>query len=324
MKINYAKGTLSLDVTSIESVIVENVTDLNNIIAMIKRSNEVTPVKIILKKGTYSLSQTLDLSNILRPVIFKPFESIDVNNEVIKDEVIIDGLGNINPDFHCFTLYQGENEKKICEYADFINQYRLIRNGNVISITDKSGEISQDFTEYLQKNSYLYFYTKWVAMRMRVTDIATNGITVESESFNAMLYEDEGFIRIVNCIFNTKNNNGDYFISPTDTNAPYKDSFGNTLSGNIRVGKLYTLVRIENCANISFEDIIFCYNGIENSKLITRSGEQAEINYMAPTAAVEIINSTNIKISKCKFHDLYGYCVGIETTVRVFKSREIQ
>ena len=302
MKINYAKETLSLNVEDIESVIVDDVTKLNNAIANIKGSKKMTPVEIILKGGTYSLSQTLDLSNIVRPVIFKSFNT---------NEVIIDGLGNVNPNFHCFTLYQGENEKKICEYTDFTNRYRLIRNGNVVSITDKSGVIPQDFTGYLQKNSYLYFYTKWVAMRMRVTDIGINGITVESESFNTMLYNDEGFIRIVNCIFD-KRKNGDYFISSETNTTTYKDSSGNTLSGNIRVGNLYTLVRIKNCANITFENITFRDNGIEKSKLITKSGEQAEINYMAPTAAVEIINSTNIKISKCKFRDLYGYCVGID------------
>ena len=101
MKINYAKETLSLNVEDIESVIVDDVTKLNNAIANIKGSKKMSPVEIILKGGRYSLSQTLDISNIVRPVIFKSFNT---------NEVIIDGLGNVNPNFHCFTLYQGEKE----------------------------------------------------------------------------------------------------------------------------------------------------------------------------------------------------------------------
>ena len=61
MKINYAKGTLSLNVEDIESVIVDDVTKLNNAIANIKGSKKMSPVEIILKGGRYSLSQILSV-----------------------------------------------------------------------------------------------------------------------------------------------------------------------------------------------------------------------------------------------------------------------
>ena len=304
MKINYADSNLNREKCIMGNV--ENVEDLLSKINEIKSKKDRKHYVIQLTSEEYSLTDTLDLTGIVSPITFVGMNPNGVN---------INSLGNVTSgslstvkigvgdeaeisNSHNFTVYHNNKDTKlkIRESSFFTEQVTLDINEDAGTITNGS------IAGMVEKNSYIYFYTKWVARRMRVTEKSGSVISFENYGAGEAIRGGEGFIRIVN----GKNGTGNYTITPDD-----EYDFGN-LTGTFRTGKLSTLVKISHSANITFENIEFSDNGVDDNRLTRTSISQAEINPSALTAAIEIVNSTNIKISKCTFRDLYGYCVGID------------
>lgn len=309
MKINYADSNLNCG-----KCVMENVATVE---CLLSKINEIKSKKdrkhyvIQLTSEEYSLTDTLDLTGIVSPITIigmGPNGGVNINSlgNVTSGSLstVKIGVGDEAEisNSHNFTVYHNNKDTKlkIRESSDFGTLVTLNINEQEGTITNAS------IAEMVAKNSYIYFYTKWVARRMRVVSADENSGVISFENYGAgeAIRGGEGFIRIVN----GKNGTGGYTIGSDDKG---KYDFGN-LTGTFRTGKLSTLVKISHSANITFENIEFSDNGVDDNRLTRTSISQAEINPSALTAAIEIINSTNIKISNCKFHDLYGYCVGID------------
>ena len=115
-----------------------------------------------------------------------------------------------------------------------------------LDINEDAGTITNgSIAGMVEKNSYIYFYTKWVARRMRVTEKSGSVISFENYGAGEAIRGGEGFIRIVN----GKNGTGNYTITPND-----EYDFRN-LTGTFRNGKISTLVNISHSANITFQNI---------------------------------------------------------------------
>ena len=210
------------------------------------------------------------------------------------------------------------------------DMYMLLRNGaNVPIATTFAGASQMKLLKGVtQKEKYVYtalfnkeeikkmevgcdlfIYSRWMCYKTRVTDIDykhgrvifnTQGWELSYLKDSEARYEIYNSRKILKPGFFCAHNNTIYYLPN------HEEGF---INDGLRIPKLQTLVKVVNCQNITFKNIVFSDAVLDKWYYKNWQGE-----CLAPSC-VSVENSNNISFQKCDFSNNMGYslCINHES-----------
>jgi len=275
------------------------------------------PIKFQLEGKRYSLSETLELKNIYRPITI----------EGISDSTIIDGLQPLvslaSTPVCMYASVKIEQsyyprQLTVCETA--ILEFEL---SSFELVDEKSGRYSMTCPAKLRYvihvGSYIYIYAKWITYRLLVTAVNGDSLTLLCRSkIEFSLFNKEACrIKVVDCLPVNKlelSISGDYYyVEGGNSKQIAFTEFDSNSVTERTAAQIQKLVSIKNCAHVSFKNITFRYNGLgANHALITEFENTQQAERVKELCGIEILQSAHINILSCKFSNLFGYAIKAE------------
>lgn len=273
-----------------------------------------------LEGKRYSLSETLVLENIYRPITIEGVSGITV----------IDGLQSLDSLAATPVCMYELNRAGKLELLTICETAILECDLSTLELVDKEPDRYKmtclaKLRAVIHVGSYIYIYAKWITYRLLVTAVNGDSLTLLCRStINFSLFNKQKCrVKVVDCLpanDQTLSISGDFYV---DSGYFIKDANGtfsilNATSGTGTARELFAaqiqkLVSIKNCAHVSFKNITFRANGLgANHALITNFENTQQAERVKELCGIEILQSAHISVTDCQFSNLFGYAIKAE------------
>lgn len=260
--------------------------------------------KVLLYDDVYYLNKPIELKNNKSKIVIK-----GINRPIITSGIIIDGekkkdVVELSCDGYSRQLIV--NEESVPISSSFHKPVDLLKYDSICKISDILYNLyfSEKVCNMITPGSDIFVYSQWQTIKFKVIalDNLTNAVLVTTEGSKIT----HGIAPNSRCsIYNSKN-----LIEPgsfySDNNKVfyYPDKSDTDTHGDVyRVPFLCTLIRVENCHNVTFENIV-----IKNATTTEWYYQQFQADNNISNA-VEVISSQSISFDKCDFTENMGYCL---------------
>lgn len=263
--------------------------------------------KVLLYDNVYYLNKPIEIKNNKSKIVIK-----GINRAIITSGIIINGekKGDVI-ELSCdgYSRQLLVNDKSVPITSSFNEPADLLKYDSICKISDTL------YTFYFPENVFnmialgadIFVYSQWQTIKFKVIalDKLTNTVLVSTEG-NKITH---GIATNSRCsIYNSKklivpgsfySDNNKVFYYPYKSDTSDIDTRGDVY----RVPFLCTLIRVENCQNIIFENIV-----VKNATTTEWYYQQFQVDNNVSNA-VEVISSQSISFDKCDFTENMGYCL---------------
>ena len=200
------------------------------------------------------------------------------------------------------------NDKSVPISSSFKRPVDLLKYDSICKKSDTLYNLyfPENVYNMISSGSDIFVYSQWQTIKFKVIalDKHTNSVLASTEGCKIT----HGIASNSRCsIYNSKklivpgsfySDNNKVFYYPFKSNT-------NTCGDVYRVPSLYTLIRVENCHDVTFESLV-----IKNATSSEWYFQQFQADNNVSNA-VEVISSQSISFNKCDFTENMGYCLMI-------------
>jgi len=260
--------------------------------------------KVLLYDDVYYLNKPIELKNNKSKIVIK-----GINRAIITSGIIIGGdkiedVIELSCDGYSRQLIV--NDKSVPISSSFNEPVDLLKYDSICQISDTlyNFYFPENVFSMIALGSDIFVYSQWQTLKFKVIalDKFTNSVSVSTEG-NKITH---GIAPNSRCsIYNSKKlmvPGSFYFENNKVFYYPFK-SDTDTRGDVYRVPFLSTLIRVENCHDVTFENIV-----IKNAATTEWYYQQFQADNNISNA-VEVISSHSISFDKCDFTENMGYCL---------------